>query len=195
VTTRWTDSDAPKGDEYDRRFSAMAESGVNPHGEAQFIESLGPGSVLDAGCGTGRVARELAKSGIRVVGADVDPSMLDTARRQAPMLSWYLTDLCDLDLQDSKGNQQEFDVVVTAGNVMLFVRAGSERETVQRCANHLRYGGALVSGFQLRSDGYSLEEYDADCAAAGLELVERFSSWHRDPFVDDDYAVSVHRRA
>ena len=36
-----------------------------------------PTSVLDAGCGTGRAAIELAHCGMTVVGVDVDRSMLD----------------------------------------------------------------------------------------------------------------------
>ena len=194
MNTRWSDAEVPKGDEYDQRFQKMAESGFHPHGEADFVAALNPTSVLDAGCGTGRVARELASRGIRAVGADVDPAMLDTARRQAPMLTWYLTDLCDLDLQDSAGNQQVFDVVVMAGNVMLFVAEGTEGEAVARCANHLAYGGSLVAGFQLRDGGYSLEAYDQHCAAAGLELADRFSTWDRQAYDGGDYAVSVHRR-
>jgi hypothetical protein len=51
----------------------------------------------------------------------------------------------------------------------------------------------LVAGFQL-GRGYELDEYDADAAAAGLELVERFATWDREPLADDPaYAVSVHR--
>ena len=42
--------------------------------------------VLDAGCGTGRVAIELARRGIEVVGVDADPDMLERARRRAPQL-------------------------------------------------------------------------------------------------------------
>ena len=38
-----------------------------------------PTTVLDAWCGTGRVAVELARRGVRVVGVDVDASMLATA--------------------------------------------------------------------------------------------------------------------
>jgi hypothetical protein len=54
-------------------------------------------------------------------------------------------------------------------------------------------GGALVNGFQL-GRGYELDRYDIDTAAVGLELVERWSTWSKDPFTDEaEYAVSVHR--
>src|SRR5262249_53540301 len=61
-------------------------------GEADLVESLmreaGGTRVLDAGCGTGRVAIELARRGFSVVGLDSDTVMLDTARAKAPELSW-----------------------------------------------------------------------------------------------------------
>jgi len=42
---------------------------------------------------------------------------------------------------------------------------------------------------------YDFDRYDADCAAAGLQFVERFGTWEGGPFVSDgSYAVSVHRR-
>src|SRR5919204_5229355 len=62
----------------DAPYEARARAGENVHGEADFVESFHPGSVLDAGCGTGRVAIELARRGIEVVGVDLDPGMLAT---------------------------------------------------------------------------------------------------------------------
>ena len=68
------------GDDYQRRFDALAARGVDVHGEAAFVMTLAPATVLDAGCGTGRVAiRARARRGVDVVGVDVDPSMLATA--------------------------------------------------------------------------------------------------------------------
>ena len=46
------------------------------------MRAFSPTTVLDAGCGTGRVAIEPARRGIEVVGADVDPSMLATTRQR-----------------------------------------------------------------------------------------------------------------
>ena len=51
--------------------------------------------MLDAGCGTGRVAIELAHRGFSVVGIDSDAAMLHTARAKAPELSWIHADLVD----------------------------------------------------------------------------------------------------
>ena len=188
-TNRWAGSDVPRGDAYDRRFEQLAASGVDVHGEADFVASFAPSSVLDAGCGTGRVAIELARRGVEVVGVDVDPAMLSVARRKGPAIEWVEADLTTVDLG------RRFDVVVMAGNVLLFVSSGTEAAVVDRLAAHLDPGGRLVAGFSL-DRGLTLADYDAMAAAAGLTLDERFATWERGPFVAGsgaDYAVSVHR--
>jgi SAM-dependent methyltransferase len=173
-------------DEYESRF-AHAEA----HGEADAIESLGPASVLDAGCGTGRVAIELHRRGIDVVGVDLDDDLLALARRKAPHVSWVQADLAAMRLG------RTFEVVAMPGNVMLFCRAGDRAGVVASCTEHLAPGGLLVAGFALRAGGITLDEYDAAAARAGLVLVERWDGWDRGRFADGDYAVSIHglRRA
>lgn len=159
------------------------------HGEATFVEALGVGSVLDAGCGTGRVAIELARRGLDVVGVDADPGMLAAARDKAPDLEWVLGDLARLDLAERR-----FAAAVMAGNVMIFVESGTEGAVLERLAAHLEPDGLVVAGFQLVPGGLGLARYDDLAAAAGLRLVERFATWDRNPWrPGGDYAVSVHR--
>ena len=176
------------GRAYQARFDALANRGMDVHGEASLVRSLSPSSVLDAGCGTGRVAIELARHGVEVVGVDVDPSMIAEARQRSPELDWVEADLASLELG------RQFDVVVLAGNVPLFCPPLSRPDLVGACAAHVAPGGMLVAGFQL-ARGYSLEEYDKGCAEAGLRLVHRWATWDRQPFAaGGDYAVSVHGR-
>lgn len=161
------------------------------HGEAALVASYGPATVLDAGCGTGRVAIELAHRGHDVVGLDVDPAMLDAARAKAPGLTWVEGDLTDpaLDLG------RTFDVVVMAGNVLIFVPSGTEGRAIANAARHLSPGGRLVAGYSLRPGGLQPSRHDAYATAAGLELEDRWSTWDRRPYTASDaYAVSVHRR-
>ncbi|MEE1736925.1 class I SAM-dependent methyltransferase [Streptomyces sp. BE147] len=175
------------GDEYQARFDDIAAEGGDIHGEAVLVRSFQPATALDAGCGTGRVAIELAGHGIAVTGVDVDESMLATARRLAPEIVWHRRDLVGLDLGRS------FDVVVMAGNVPLFTPPGTEPALVAGVARHVRTGGHLVAGFSL-DRGYTLDDYDAHCRAGGLVLEARYATWSRDPYADGEYAVSVHRR-
>jgi len=167
----------------------MAAKGESIHGEADFVSRFDPPSVLDAGCGTGRVAIELARRGIDVVGVDLDDAMLAAARAKAPDLTWITADLLDVDLG------RAFDVVVMPGNVMIFLAPGTEPAVVANMARHVSPAGRLIAGFQLRR-GYELSRYDADCAAAGLAVDARYSTWAGAAWKSGgDYAVSVHRHA
>ncbi|MBM3222689.1 MAG: class I SAM-dependent methyltransferase [Candidatus Tectomicrobia bacterium] len=198
MPNRWLGSaDVPRGDAYDARFTALAEAGQDVHGEAHFVASLGGTSVLDAGCGTGRVAIELARRGFDTVGVDLDATMLEVARRKAPHLPWYVGDLTTIELMTSASpaQQRHFDVIVLAGNVMIFLAPGSEATVIANLARFLAPGGALVAGFQLTSPALTLAQYDQYTAQAGLTLTERWATWDRQPWhAASDYAVSVHRQ-
>ena len=64
-------------------YAAMLGDTVEDPGTAALLDLLGEVSrmrVLDLPCGEGRVARELARRGARVVGVDLSTSMLDRAR-------------------------------------------------------------------------------------------------------------------
>ena len=185
----WLAGAVRRGADYDRRFDDLAAAGHDVHGEADLVQSLRPRSVLDAGCGTGRVAIELERRGLDVVGVDLDPAMLAAARAKAPALPWVEADLATLDLG------RTFDVAMLAGNVLLFVAPGTEDTVLARVTAHVRVGGLVVAGFSLRPGGLDLGRYDALAAAAGLVLQDRWATWHRDPSgPGGDYAVSVHRR-
>ncbi len=176
-------------DQYDERWRLMAASGENPHGEADLVGSFAPTSVLDAGCGTGRVGIELARRGVEVVGVDLDPDLLQRAIAKAPELTWLVADLADLDLA------RTFDVVVAAGNVIGFVAVGARAAAVRGMARHVAPGGRLVVGWQQRTGWPSVDDHDAWCAQAGLRPEHRFASWAGDPFIDGgDYVVTVHHR-
>jgi SAM-dependent methyltransferase len=196
MTTRWQRSDATRGDEYDAKWDSLAASGQNIHGEADLVQSLltavGGDTVLDAGCGTGRVAIELARRGFAVTGVDADPAMLETARAKSPELSWAQVDLAESAWPAELPGK--VDLVLLAGNVMIFLGPETEGRVVANLAARLRPGGLLVAGFQLQPDGLTLDGYDRLAAAAGLAPFARWSTWERDPFSGGDYAVSVHRR-
>jgi SAM-dependent methyltransferase len=121
------------------------------------------------------------------VGVDIDSRMLGTARNKAPHLEWRLGDLAAVDLG------RQFDVIVMAGNVMIFLTPGTEGVVLKNMARHLAPGGRLVAGFQLGTGRLELEEYDRLAKEAGLALEARYATWDRDPWhVMSSYAVSVH---
>lgn len=177
-------------DEYHVRWKRMEERGEASHGEADLIASLNPTSVLDAGCGMGRVAIELHRRGIEVEGADLDDDLLAYARADAPDITWQLADLASVSFGRS------YQLIAMPGNVMIFCRAENRAKIVANLASHLSEQGLLVAGFSLRADAdaLTLSEYDEACVAAGLTLVDLYATWDRAPFKGGDYAVSVHSR-
>lgn len=195
--SRWTDlTGGASGADYAARFTALAATGADVHGEATFCASLVPAGsrVLDAGCGTGRVAIRLAELGYDCVGVDLDASMLAVARQAAPELTWIEADLATLVLEDT------FDLVVAAGNVIPLMTPGTEPAGISALAAVVRPGGLLVAGFGLDAahlpvpPTVDLASYDTWCEAAGLTLDHRFATWDAEPYQNGPYAVSVHRR-
>ena len=192
----WEVGGESHGGVYDDRWRSMEARGEWVHGEADLVCWFEPDSVLDAGCGTGRVAIELDRRGIDAVGVDLDPRMLDAARDKAPGVGWVAGDLTDVELAGTGGaaGLRGFDVVVLAGNVMIFLAAGTEAAVVANMARHLSPGGRLVAGFRRGLTPLTLADYDRSAADAGLVLEHRWSTWDREPYDGGSYAVTVHRR-
>lgn len=201
--SRWIEATGgQEGAHYARRFDALAAAGHDVHGEASLCAALvPPGSrILDAGCGTGRVAIRLAELGYSCAGVDLDASMLAVARERAPTQVWLQADLAGLDL--AADGHDPFDLVVAAGNVIPFLAEGTEPDVVARLAAHLAEGGLLVCGFGLddahlpsAAARHRLADYDGWCTAAGLTLERRLATWDGEPYAGGGYAVSIHRRA
>jgi SAM-dependent methyltransferase len=199
VTTRWQCTDTARGEEYDARWIPLAEAGENIHGEADLVETLlresGRNRVLDAGCGTGRVAIELSRRGFVVTGVDADAAMLDAARAKAPEIDWREGDLAgSIDPRVNSLGPGTVDLVLLAGNVMIFLDPGTEGIVLQNLAAQLADNGLLVAGFSLQPGQLSCDRYDEAAAEAGLSRAARWASWDRQPFAGGDYAVTVHRR-
>ncbi|MFD9431940.1 class I SAM-dependent methyltransferase [Streptomyces sp. NPDC060002] len=199
---RWADlTGGQGGEEYALRFARLAASGHDIHGEAAFCEALlDPAArVLDAGCGTGRIAIRLAALGHLCTGVDVDRSMLAVARRDAPDQEWLHGDLARL---DALGLEPGFDLALAAGNVIPLLAPGTGPTVVRHLAAVLRPGGLLVTGMGLDAEHLplpeptvTLPEFDHWCTQAGLTLRQRFATWGGDPYgPGGGYAVSVHSR-
>jgi magnesium-protoporphyrin O-methyltransferase len=96
--------------------------------------------VLDAGCGTGALAVELAKRGAQVMATDISPTLIDLARERLPTdlgrgsIEFFAGDMLD----PSLGN---FDHVVCMDSMIHYHRrditkalAGLAQRTSQRIA-------------------------------------------------------------
>ncbi|GAA4723059.1 class I SAM-dependent methyltransferase [Pedococcus ginsenosidimutans] len=198
--TRWSEVSGGPGaaTAYQQRFDDLAAKGMDIHGEAAFVASLmsPPVRVLDAGCGTGRVATQLTVLGYHCTGVDADAAMVEVAEKRDPSTTWVRQDLSRLQLR-----AQAFEIAVLAGNVIPLLAPGTLLSAVERIAAHLQPGGLLVAGFGLDAAHLPqgcpvtpLADYDRACEVTGLSFVRRYGTWDRKPWHDGGgYAVSVHR--
>ena len=188
---RWLSAHVDPG-QYDALYERRRDWGEDIHGEVNFLLSLVAStsfSLLDAGCGTGRIAIEAARRGVHVVGVDLDPQMLARASEKAPGLEWKLGDLETLSLG------RVFDLVLLAGNVMICLTPGSERAVLANLVTHLVPGGLLVAGFATDRDYYTLTQYDETLNALGLLQEGRWATWEREAWATQaPFAISVHRK-
>jgi ubiquinone/menaquinone biosynthesis C-methylase UbiE len=67
------------------------------------------GTVVDAGCGTGRAIAELAQRGQKAIGVDLDPAMLAAARSRFPDVDVRAADVADLPLADGQAHGYRAD--------------------------------------------------------------------------------------
>ena len=178
-------------DAYEARFAQMAADGQNIHGEVDAIERLRSDhpwttpTILDAGCGTGRIAVELEARKWRVTGIDSDPDMIALARPKSETVVWAVDDLATFDFE------KQFDVVLMAGNILLFVHRGTELAVLTNTAKHLHPDGLMVAGFSLTE--FTKAQYDAWCRTAGLVAVDEWATWEGAAYAGGDYLVSVLR--
>lgn len=189
---RWF-TDTPEGNSqrYVEHFRQLVASGADLDGEARLIDAMASRNsrILDAGCGSGRTAAALFARGHFVVGVDIDPTLVAAARQDHPGPMWEVADLVDLDLS-AHVDFEPFDMIVSAGNVLSYVEAGTEVRVLERFREHLAPEGRAVVGFQ--TGRYATADFDEHVAQAGLVLEQRFATWDLRPWHEHaDFAVSV----
>ncbi len=177
---------------YIKRFADMEAEGKDLAGEARFVDAMAArGSrILDAGCGTGRAASQLARLGHQVVGVDVDPELIAAAEKDTDGPTWVVGDLAELNLT-AAGIESSFDLIMSAGNVMTFLAPSTRQLVLANLRAHLAEEGRLVVGFGSGRD-YEFADFFNDAANAGLVQQMLLSTWDLQPFgPDSDFLVAI----
>lgn len=83
----------------ERLFDELAGKPLDRHLLNRFGEAVRDrGLVADLGCGPGHVARYLHERGVRMVGIDLAPGMIDWARKRSPEIEFQVGDMRALEL-------------------------------------------------------------------------------------------------
>ena len=101
-------------------------------------------SVLDLGCGNGRVTMHLARAGRRVTGLDRDERFLEVLETRAAERGLTVDTVC-ADARDFDLGAQFDAVFAPMQLVQLFNGAAERKAMLARAARHLRPGGVFAA--------------------------------------------------
>jgi SAM-dependent methyltransferase len=107
-----------------------------------FLKShlpAGARRVLDVGCGTGHYCGRLAADGFDVVGIDLDPQMIDTARRRYPAAAFESRDMLEVGTLPPG-----FDLIFCIGNSAPHVTQADFTRLIGDIARLLAPGGVWL---------------------------------------------------
>jgi 2-polyprenyl-3-methyl-5-hydroxy-6-metoxy-1,4-benzoquinol methylase len=173
---------------------AAAYDGPNPAVDesraviASMLDDLAAGVALDAACGTGSQAEQLAARGHRVIGVDASEAMLSVARGKLPDAELRCGRLDALGLDDESVDLVTCTLALThvpdLGPVLAemarVLRPGGSVLLVDIHPTFVSFGGAAVfptgsSGFELafvRNLLHPVSSYVAAAHAAGLSVAD-----------------------
>ena len=155
------------------------------------------GSVLELACGTGRVAIPIARAGVDIVGMDLSPAMLRTARRNlkaAGELPGTLT-LKRGDMRDFRLGQRFSLVTIPFNTFLLLLSVAEQRQALESIHRHLEPGGRLALDIfvpnlerLVREDASLYHQGDVTDPASG----RRFVLWDQTTY--DNHHQMLHAR-
>jgi ubiquinone/menaquinone biosynthesis C-methylase UbiE len=149
---------------------------------AERVAALAPRDLLEIAAGTGVVTARLARAlpHAKIVATDLNPAMLDEARRHAPGVAFQSADAQSLPFDDSS-----FDALACQFGVMFYPdRAAAQREA----RRVLRPGGTYIFSVWDRLDRNPASKAISDALAALFsDDPPRFLE--RTPFGHHDTAV------
>ncbi|MGF7229854.1 class I SAM-dependent methyltransferase [Arachidicoccus sp.] len=117
---------------YDNKHSFVAQYGEDLIGLLQPK----PGErILDLGCGTGTLTKDISESGAEVIGIDASPEMIEKAKAAYPEIAFEVADASNFSFED------KFDAIFSNAALHWV----TEYEAAITCIfNNLKSGGRLI---------------------------------------------------
>jgi ubiquinone/menaquinone biosynthesis C-methylase UbiE/putative flippase GtrA len=120
--------------EYNKVYLKQIESRVV---EKYFNKGI---KVLDLGCGAGRTTRVLKDQGYNVMGVDISPQLIESAKAHHPDIDFRVGDASDLDFSDN-----EFDLVFFSFNGLDYLFPKAQRlQAIDSIKRVLKNNGLFV---------------------------------------------------
>lgn len=131
---------------------AVSEEAYEASGQAQadaLAKVLPKGTVVDFGCGDGRVAIPLAKHGYRVIGVDASPNMVAALNTRDPSIPTLVSDGSDL----AEQLDRKADAVICLA-VLIHHDYEGGRQILAGLREVLRPGGMLIAHWPTSAEPY-----------------------------------------
>jgi len=159
--------------------------------EAKLVDLMLPtrGRVLVLACGTGRVARDIAALGHRVIGVDPSEESLEEAAGTPSNAAWVPAPLTELSLERI-GETAPFDACVWVGAPLAHLPPGERGEILRRMSLCLNPQGRAVVEFS-HSEDYTYSSFQEEFLLAGFVPDVVFRSWDLQPQAVDAEASLV----
>jgi SAM-dependent methyltransferase len=131
-----------------------------------------PRTVLDLGCGTGRLLAELDDHGMTGTGIDLQPSLIAWARLAHPRPLLSVGDLRTTRLGTT------FDLVICVGNTLSYLHTEAELAAAFDTISTHSHRGTLVALATLTGTGRDAHVHSESCTSLGAATVTTTSAWN-----------------
>ena len=137
----------------ERIFTELAGKPLDRHLLNRLAEDVrGHGLVADLGCGPGHVARYLHDQGVRMLGIDLSPRMIDSARQRSPDIEFRVGDMRALELADGAL------AGIVAFYSLIHIGEPEMRATLRELRRVLAPGGLLLVAFHIGEETVHRDE-------------------------------------
>jgi len=159
-------------------YDAMMEDSEATQAWADYVKAhITQGSILECACGSGKLAYQLACSAYHVTAMDLDPAMIDRAKKLGihPNLEFTAGDMLNLD------GFGTYDAILLFGDSLNYLADLSEvRRFLTEAFKHLKSSGVLL--FDMHSSN-RFEEFKNEYVEEGFldDVPYQWSIMSEDP--------------